>query len=266
VRWIVPSEQPQIATADGGVIGQSGITYDSNGNATGQVAMPTYSWFGNAYQVGSVDQIAASLLNFADSFWAFVQGNASRSGTANRPLAKTVQQLVAQKALGYVNSTKWVGEGVSCNLFVKQVLEDSGQAVPLSIDWRSRARYLLGRVDTPYYPALAGEWASPSTTLGCWHNVTVPSDRLGGYPASMSQPGDVIGEAINHINATGHVGIVVGPEQTASADSAAACMSLGVIPAEIIDITNYGFRADGAVQVNPDGQVCSTTGWKSKLL
>jgi hypothetical protein len=41
VRWIVPNETPQIATADGGVIGQSGITYDQNGNATGMMAMPT---------------------------------------------------------------------------------------------------------------------------------------------------------------------------------------------------------------------------------
>lgn len=30
-RWTVPNEQPQIATADGGVIGQSGKTYDENG-------------------------------------------------------------------------------------------------------------------------------------------------------------------------------------------------------------------------------------------
>ncbi len=38
VRWTVPNETPQIATADGGVIGQSGITYDQNGNATGMIA------------------------------------------------------------------------------------------------------------------------------------------------------------------------------------------------------------------------------------
>jgi hypothetical protein len=31
VLWSVPNEEPQIATADGGVIGKSGITYDQNG-------------------------------------------------------------------------------------------------------------------------------------------------------------------------------------------------------------------------------------------
>src|SRR5262249_33578236 len=53
VRWTVPNEEPKIATADGGVIGKSGIMYDQNGSVTGQVGtLPTYSWKG-AYQRGS---------------------------------------------------------------------------------------------------------------------------------------------------------------------------------------------------------------------
>jgi hypothetical protein len=64
VRWSVPGYGPKIATADGGVIAQawdpgandftgSSVTFDQNGNATGQMAsLPTYSWLGNAYQVG----------------------------------------------------------------------------------------------------------------------------------------------------------------------------------------------------------------------
>jgi hypothetical protein len=55
VRWVVPNDYPQIATADGGVIGQSGITYDQDGRATGMVPTPTYSWTGNSYQIGSVE-------------------------------------------------------------------------------------------------------------------------------------------------------------------------------------------------------------------
>jgi hypothetical protein len=35
VIWSVPNDSPKIATADGGVIGFSGITYDSQGRATG---------------------------------------------------------------------------------------------------------------------------------------------------------------------------------------------------------------------------------------
>jgi hypothetical protein len=97
-RWSVRGYGPKIATADGGVIAQAfdpdsgGLTepaftgpavkFDENGNATGQVDLPTYSWTGNAYQVGSVDQVAAEALNVALSLWAFLGGNNSGNGTA----------------------------------------------------------------------------------------------------------------------------------------------------------------------------------------
>jgi hypothetical protein len=59
--WMGPNDTPQIATADGGVIGASGTTYDANGNVTGQIAnMPTYSWKG-AYQLGSADSVVPGL-------------------------------------------------------------------------------------------------------------------------------------------------------------------------------------------------------------
>jgi hypothetical protein len=58
VKWSVPNDSPQIATADGGVIGSSGITYDSQGRATGQGALPgTPSWQGFMYSV-SGDPVA----------------------------------------------------------------------------------------------------------------------------------------------------------------------------------------------------------------
>ena len=82
VRWAVPNDQPQIATADG-VVGQTGITYDSNGNATGQLGnLPTYSWLGNYYQVGSIDQVLWRWLKHAVSFWPFQGANASQNATA----------------------------------------------------------------------------------------------------------------------------------------------------------------------------------------
>ena len=55
-RWMVPNEIPQIATADGGVIGQSGITYDKNGNATGQTILAVPSWNFNSYEDGELSQ------------------------------------------------------------------------------------------------------------------------------------------------------------------------------------------------------------------
>ncbi len=81
-RWTVTNEQPQIATADGGVIGQSGIIYDPNGNATGQGYTFTPSWPGYAYQIGSVDQIIANPVFYALSFWAFQGGTSSHAKTA----------------------------------------------------------------------------------------------------------------------------------------------------------------------------------------
>jgi hypothetical protein len=83
VRWIVPNDTPQIATADGGVIGQSGTTYDQSGNATGMMAnMPAYSWTGYAYQDGPVTQVTAATVDFALSFNAFLDGSPSANGTA----------------------------------------------------------------------------------------------------------------------------------------------------------------------------------------
>ena len=48
VIWSVPKDPSQIATADGGVIGASGVTYDNQGHAIGQTADPGGNgWFGN---------------------------------------------------------------------------------------------------------------------------------------------------------------------------------------------------------------------------
>jgi hypothetical protein len=82
-RWIVPGDTPQIATADGGVIGQSGITYDQYGNATGMIPnMPTYSWTGNAYTDGPVDSVISAMVDVALSFDAFADGSPSPNGAA----------------------------------------------------------------------------------------------------------------------------------------------------------------------------------------
>jgi hypothetical protein len=82
VRWVVPNDQPQIATADGGVIGQSGTTYDQYGNATGVINVGTQSWLGYAYQIGSVDEWLANVVKVAKSWWPFGGGNASGNQTA----------------------------------------------------------------------------------------------------------------------------------------------------------------------------------------
>ena len=80
VRWVVPNDQPAIATADGGVIGQSGTTYDQNGNVIGQVSPLTPSWTGNWYLDGDVQRVVLAPASFAFTFAAAQLGNPSKSG------------------------------------------------------------------------------------------------------------------------------------------------------------------------------------------
>ncbi len=82
IKWNV-GDSPKIATADNGVVGASGTTYDSNGGATGQFgSLPTESWTGRAYTDGPVDQVASLVPNFAQTFWAQLHANASAGSTA----------------------------------------------------------------------------------------------------------------------------------------------------------------------------------------
>ena len=88
VRWTVPGYQPQIATADGGVIATdpntgSAVTFDQNGNATGQLcSLPTYSWPGYVYQSsGVLAQIRRPMIDFGLSFAQFQGGSPSNSRT-----------------------------------------------------------------------------------------------------------------------------------------------------------------------------------------
>ena len=52
-----------------GVIGQSGITYDESGNATGQIDLATQSWPGYVYQIGSVEEALKKMISIAKSWW-----------------------------------------------------------------------------------------------------------------------------------------------------------------------------------------------------
>jgi hypothetical protein len=83
--WSVPNDYPQIATADGGVIGSSGITYDSQGRAEGQIAnLPTKGWLGDSYQTGanSIQSVEPVPVDPASSLGAFLSGNPSGNNTA----------------------------------------------------------------------------------------------------------------------------------------------------------------------------------------
>ena len=77
-------------------------------------------------------------------------------------------------------------------------------------------------------PPLAGDWAINWIDIPMWEMVKGPA---------AAQPGDIISEWIFYRGASGHVGIVVGPRETASADSTAT-------PPGTITLSDYGFRAD----------------------
>jgi len=271
VFFSIPNDSPKIATADGGVIGTSGISYDSNGNVTAQAgSLPTLSWTQNAYTDGPVNQVATNIVNVANSFTGIADGNASGNGTATQPAAPDVQQSIAQIALSKVGSKDWLDTQGSnkCNLFVNAVLDQANANPPVSPSsgLRQRLKYYLDLADTPAYPALAGDWANPGTVLKCWKTVTVnpgnPPLAPGTLPPDISIPGDVIAEAIKYSDATGHVGIIVGPRQTVSADSAAPCFPPNG-PAGIIDVSDYGFRPANWIDPFKDsltGQPCRTHG------
>jgi hypothetical protein len=85
VIWSVPNDYPQIATADGGVIGASGITYDNQGRANGQGALPgTPSWQGFMYSVTGDPVVQRSIppdLMLQANLLQVAGGNVSGTGT-----------------------------------------------------------------------------------------------------------------------------------------------------------------------------------------
>ena len=116
IQWSVPNDSPQIATADGGVVGASGITYDNNGRADGQtestvppltncqggscpvadLASSAQSWSQNTYQLGSVENTLTLPAAPATPPYASFRGsNQSSNGTS--PLCRNgSDKIVAQ--------------------------------------------------------------------------------------------------------------------------------------------------------------------------
>src|SRR5690606_20238520 len=74
------------------------------------------------------------------------------------------------------------------------------------------------------YPPLAEQWADPNYHIPGWR-VLEPNEN--------PQPGDVVAEAINYSDATGHVAIVVGHNKTIGTSS----------KENKISETDWGFRS-----------------------
>ena len=89
IRWMVPGNyQPQIATADGGLIATdpsgAAITFDQNGNATDvEASFTTQSWTENTYELGSTKQVLLMPKAVATPpFSSFAGANQSGNGTS----------------------------------------------------------------------------------------------------------------------------------------------------------------------------------------
>ena len=91
MRWSVAGNyQPQIATVDGVTIATSDsgatVMFDANGVAVGQIAaLPTQSWLGHTYRVGSTDMVAAALVLPDDWSLGVPAGESIAYAYRNRP-------------------------------------------------------------------------------------------------------------------------------------------------------------------------------------
>jgi RHS repeat-associated protein len=113
-----------------------------------------------------------------------------------------------------------------CNLFVHDVLVEAGVGQAMA---NGGVLYNYFGIGEPKYPILAGQWADPSYDIKGWRVVTGPVI-----------PGDIIAEAHNYSDATGHVGIVTGNNLSTSASS----LRQGVIVEN-----SWGFRAQNNVTI-----------------
>jgi hypothetical protein len=132
VRWMVPGNYwPMIATADGGVIAKvcgwapyadctgPAVTFDQNGNATGQLAsLPTQSWTGYSYQVGSIEQFIGSWYLLAAGFWE-LEGGQYTPGGAGAP----IDSIANKKARDILTKVRWQKfAGSNCGTVFKNAL------------------------------------------------------------------------------------------------------------------------------------------------
>ncbi len=129
---------------------------------------------------------------------------------------------IAAAAKGYESSAKWkyaVEKGEMAantnknNQFVYDMIAEAGISPP------TVSKYVvMSRMPT------CSEWADPDVSLPGWDVVQ-----------GQSKPGDVIAECPTSGDANGHCGIVVGPNQTASAMANEG---------GTIVVNDWGFRQD----------------------
>ena len=234
----------------------------------GQIdSLPTQSWLGNSYEIGSVHSIAVLPTEYAASYAASAGGNPSAGSSLNPAGVTYVPTLgaiyrakIAELAKGHVGDTDTWREGglnpaVTCNIFVKDVLNEASDATSLQIPAPTRPPRKRFGIFTRIDAFLAADWANPGTDAGCWK--VLPAGPDGALPGDVLATGFPVGGT----DGTGHVGLIVDPGSEVSnqklasaADSAPYWWTTQqkdqFIPGTIT-LTDYGFRLPGFDASNP---------------
>jgi hypothetical protein len=163
--------------------------------------------------------LIADFPNQLRQFQAHVENERQASLRERSEVTAATRARIAAEALKHVGSEDWRKGGIriyegprgpemyrsgdnKCNLFVYEMLTQGGARVEMEL----RENFVGRQIG---YPPLAGKhWADPGHVIPGFEVLKVPPDS--------PQPGDVA--AIKNVSwdASGHVGIVVGPPQSAA--------------------------------------------------
>ncbi|WP_262708501.1 RHS repeat-associated core domain-containing protein [Chryseobacterium taihuense] len=125
-----------------------------------------------------------------------------------------IRQLIIKNAMKHYDSKDWAYDvkrgrfaaGTNkCNLFVDEVLEETGIYTP-------NDNGILGIIGFGT-PVTAGQWADPNFIVPGWEIVTSP------------QAGDIVAISANFSDATGHVGIMISNKESIYAEHSRIKMS-----------------------------------------
>jgi hypothetical protein len=151
-------------------------------------------------------------------------------------LATLAKSKVGSASWAYDSARSPYPSGANkCNLFVYEMANQASLPVP------KRERFSLSSFARVWFPPLAGEWADPATDVGAWAAVKDP------------RPGDVIAEAHDYADATGHVGILGDPDPTGMSRS----VPPGVHEQVSLDLRRVTISAGG------DEVLRNDWGWRS---
>ena len=281
VIWSVPNDYPQIATADGGVVGSSGITYDNQGRATGQTVSPTQSWTGNVYQInpGQAQQMFSVPAAVATPPYSSFAG-ANQSGNGTAPLCGAASdQIVAQYGqycVGDSSQTASANSSQTCankqktkyyprftpNCFEFTNTAHSAVFTFADLNTNSGGAYAL--IKNPLVvPSSSGygldEWIvayQSSRTINSAYRTPAHnfSPSVGGATASRH----MLGDAVDLSNVSGGI-----EEWVRMVNAAGGIVSAGTVNEKTVPVINTGAKASWIEpRSGPCALACTHADWR----